>query len=131
MARKHVATGRKPPGGKRPGAGRPSGVSEPLLRGTAPAVRAVTKLRVPEGASEEHVALADWAQQRIIDVVAGKVLPSLATSTLNGARALREEVCGPVEQKLQHSGSVTIVVEHPYSERAAEPPRAADEEDRL
>jgi len=62
-------------------------------------------LRVPDNATEAQRALADWCQQRIIDVVAGNVFHKLAPSVLGGAKSLREEICGPVKQKVEHSFS--------------------------
>jgi hypothetical protein len=101
--RQHRATGRKPPGGKRPGAGRPKGSRNALPYGAVQAVEAVS-LRVPEGASPAAKALADRAFQRVVDVLEERVDFKMAPPVLKAATIIREEVCGPLAQKLEHSG---------------------------
>lgn len=93
-------------GGKRPGAGRPPGSKNALPQGFVKAVK-VAKLRVPEDASPELADLADACQERIIDVMLEKVSPFSAFSVLTAARSLREEICGKVAEKHEHSGTVT------------------------
>lgn len=101
--RKHRATGRKPPGGARPGAGRPKGSSNALPYGAVQALKAVS-LRVPEGASPAAKALADRALHRVVDVLEERVDFKLAAPVLKAATIIREEVCGPLPTKLEHSG---------------------------
>lgn len=101
LDRKHRATGKKPPGGKRAGAGRKPGPNA-LGYGEVAAVKAAG-LRVPESASEAERALADRCQERLIDVMEGKVFHKLAPSVLGAARHLREEICGPMKQRVEHS----------------------------
>lgn len=109
--RKHRATG-NPKGGRRPGAGRPKGAKNVLLQGAVKAIK-VANMRVPETASPGERALADRALQRIIDVMEEEVSSFNAYSVLTSARLLREEVCGKVADKHEHtvqkmdSGEVT------------------------
>lgn len=102
MDRKHVRTGRKPPGGKRPGAGRPPGSKNTLPLGAVAAVKAAG-LRVPGSASEAQRELANRALQRIADVLEEGVHFTAAGHVLKAATILREEICGPVKQKVEHS----------------------------
>lgn len=103
--RKHRATG-KSRGGARPGAGHPKGVFQPLPRGAVEAVKAC-RLRVPAGASEDAAKLADLALQRIVDVMVGQNIAPFVSQqdVLKAASIVRNEVCGPVTQKLEHSFS--------------------------
>lgn len=100
--RPHRATGKKPPGGARPGAGRKPGATNALPYGAIKAVRAVN-LRVPEGAPPEVAELANRALQRVVDVMEGRVKVD-SGGVLKAATLLREEVCGPVAQKLSVGG---------------------------
>lgn len=102
--RPHRATGKKPPGGARPGAGRPEGASNALPYGTVQAIKALN-LRVPEGASDAAKALANRALERVVDVLEEGVDFRQAGSVLKAATMLREEVCGAVAQTLQHAGA--------------------------
>ena len=104
MTRKHRATGKKPPGGARPGAGRPPGTKNTLPLGAVAALKAAG-LRVPPAASEAEKALADRALQRIADVLEEKVWHTSAGHVLKAAQTIREEVCGPVKQRVEHSFS--------------------------
>ena len=61
-------------------------------------------LRVPDGAPESHKALADHALGRICEVMNEQVSPFASHAVLTAARAVREEVCGPLKQKFEHSG---------------------------
>lgn len=102
MDRKHRATGKKPPGGPRPGAGRPPG-SHALALGEVSAVKALG-LRVPEGTKPEHVAVADEAFETIVKIMRGEVRdPAMAAIRRNTAKDVREEICGPVKQKIEHT----------------------------
>ena len=102
--RKHRATGKSAPGGKRPGAGRPSGTRNTLDYGEVKAL-AATRLRVPANATPEAVRLADRALERIIHVMEEKVGHFQAGHVLKAATRLREEVCDPIAQKVQHAGA--------------------------
>lgn len=98
--RKHRSTGR-PRGGARSGAGRREGTKNVLPLGAVKAVKAAG-LRVPGAATAAERALADRAQQRIIDVMEGTVRRN-SLPVLSAARVLREEICGPVKQRVEHS----------------------------
>jgi len=93
-------------GGKREGAGRPVGTGSPhvLGRGERAAIRAAG-LRVPKDAPESHVALADRALDVIVDVMDGQVYWQQAGPRLKAATYVRSEICGPVAQKMEHSGA--------------------------
>jgi hypothetical protein len=93
-------------GGRRPGAGRPRGSKDVLPRGSVAAIK-VANLRVPADATPEQAALADVCQQRIIDVMMEDVGSVAAFSVLTAAKTLREEVCGKVAEKHEHSGTIT------------------------
>jgi hypothetical protein len=99
-----VKTGEKPPGGKREGAGRPTGANLTLEYGEVKALKAMN-LRVPETASEEVKFLAERATQRIIHVMEEKVSPLIANNVLRAATWLREETCGVLATRLEHGGT--------------------------
>ena len=102
MARKYVSNG-KPNGGKREGSGRPKGSKNVLAQGETAAVKALG-LRVPEGARPEHRAIADEAFETIVSVMRGEVYdPQVAAIRRNAAKDLREEICGPIKQKIELS----------------------------
>lgn len=103
--RKHRATG-KPRGGRRPGAGRPRGSKDVLPRGAVAAIKAAG-LRVPADATPAQKDLADRCLERIADVMEERVNPFGAFSVLTAARGLREEICGKVAEKHEHSGTIT------------------------
>lgn len=98
--RKHRATGRKPPGGNRPGSGRPEGTPNVLPYGAVVAIEACG-LRVPDGTPEDVALLADRALMRIADVMEERVDFMRAGHVLKAATQLRNEVCGPIAQKLE------------------------------
>jgi hypothetical protein len=105
--RKHVATGRKPPGGSRPGAGRPSGRNV-LPYGAVKAIKAL-RHRVPEGTPDKLADLADRALERVAEVMEGEILdPMLASAVLRASTRIRDEVCGPPKQVVHHEGKVTL-----------------------
>lgn len=110
--RPHRATGKKPPGGARPGAGRPEGTSNALPYGTVQAIKALN-LRVPEGASDAAKALANRALERVVDVLEEGVDFRQAGSVLKAATLLREEVCGAMAQKHEVAGKdgAALVIE--------------------
>lgn len=102
MARKHVATGKKPPGGPRAGAGRKSGTQNTLPYGVVQAVK-TSGLRIPQGTDPGHAALADLALEKVRAVLAGEVFHINHAGVLKAATIAREEVCGPVKQRVEHS----------------------------
>ncbi|WP_199741925.1 hypothetical protein [Corallococcus sp. CA047B] len=61
-------------------------------------------LRVPASAEPAAKALADRAFQRVVDVLEERVGFQQAGHVLKAATIIREEVCGPLAQKLEHSG---------------------------
>jgi len=97
---------KKGSGGKRPGAGRRPGPNV-LAYGEVKAVKAA-KLRLPEGADEESQQLAGRSLQRIVDVMEARVSHLHAGNVLKAATRLREEVCGPLTQKVDVSGAVNV-----------------------
>lgn len=110
--RPHRATGRKPPGGARPGAGRPEGTSNALPYGTVQAIKALN-LRVPEGASDAAKALANRALERVVDVLEEAVDYRQSGAVLKAATMVREEICGPMAQKHEVAGKdgAALVIE--------------------
>lgn len=116
--RKHRATGKKPPGGARPGAGRPPGTLNALRLGEVKALK-VANLRVPESATDDEAQLAGIALSRMVDVMLGNEDFRQAPSVLKAATAIREEICKPVAQKIEHTGADggQLVVEiHKYTD---------------
>ena len=89
-------------GGKRRGAGRPAGSKNTLAYGEVKAI-AATRLRLPESASIQDEHLAGRALQRIVDVMEGRVWEKQGRAVLGAATRLREEICGPLAQKVQHA----------------------------
>lgn len=69
-------------------------------------VRAVKacRLRLPKDASPEVEAVAERAFERLVAVMECQVLPEQAGHVLKAATRLREEACGPLTQKVEHSG---------------------------
>ena len=114
-----------PRGGARPGAGRPKGSGlSPKVRPTSKMIRAAG-YRVPDDAPPEMRALADRALQRMTDVMEECVEPPAAPSVLKAAVAVREEVCGPVEKRIQISGSLEALLTASLQEDLAPIPIAA------
>lgn len=73
-----------------------------LPHGAVSAIRSL-RHRVPEGTPEVLADLAGESLEAIASVMRGKkCLDSFAR--LNAAKAIREEVCGPVAKKVEHSG---------------------------
>lgn len=101
--RPHRATGKKPPGGARPGAGRPEGTINALPYGSVQALKGL-RLRVPEGAAPEAAELADRAFARVVDVLEERVHFQQAGHVLKAATMVREEICGPMAQKHEVGG---------------------------
>lgn len=92
-----------PRGGKRNGSGRPGGAKSALPAGTVSAIKAL-RHRVPDELSEDAKLVADRAFARIVAVMDEQCSPLGAFSVLAAAKAVREELCGPVKQKVEHSG---------------------------
>lgn len=90
-------------GGKREGSGRKAGGRNALQIGEVQALKTL-RHRVPDGAPPEAGAFADEAFGTIVKVMRGEVSFTEATARLKASTYIREEICGPVAQKLQHSG---------------------------
>jgi hypothetical protein len=101
--RKHVRTG-KPIGGQREGAGRKPGSNNALPSGSVQAIKGL-KWRVPDGAPPEAAGLADEAFAKIVAVMREEVDTSFghAAAVLKASAIVREEVCGPIAQKVNHA----------------------------
>ena len=87
--------------------------NNPLPRGTIKAIRA-TKLRVPEGASDEHSDLAEEAFQGIVGVMRGDTTYIEHIPVHDRLRAMtivREEVCGPIPKEHKVKGSMNLIIE--------------------
>lgn len=88
-------------GGKRPGAGRPAGSTNALEYGEARAVKAL-RLRVPEATPEPVAAVADEAFETVVRMMRGEEFDaSMAAVKLRAAAMVREEICGPVKQRVE------------------------------
>lgn len=102
--RKHRANG-KPIGGVRKGAGRKLGDTNTLPLGAVQAIKAM-RLRVPEGISEPLAEVADEAFEAVVSVMRMDFFdPAAAQARLRAAAMVREEICGPVKQRVEHSFS--------------------------
>lgn len=102
--RPHRATGKKPPGGHRPGAGRPEGTFNALPPGYVQALKGL-KHRVPEGTPEPLADVAGTALDRLVDVMMERVEdPQLAAQVLKASTLIRAEICGPPTQRHEVSG---------------------------
>lgn len=97
--RRHRATG-NPRGGRREGAGAKPGLPTFAI----PALKSL-RHRVPEGTPEELASIADRAFQQVVAVMEGVHLDAESATVLKAAATLREEICGPVAQKVQHQGA--------------------------
>lgn len=89
-------------GGKRPGAGRPKGADNALPYGAVQALRSLNH-RLPASVSEEAKALSERCTARIVDVLEERVGFQEAGHVLKAATILREEICGPLKQRVEHS----------------------------
>ena len=99
-----MSEGKGKRGGKRPGAGRPPGSTNSLPLGAVQAVKAAG-LRVPEAATPEQRELADEALGTVVEVMRGQVHYMDAPARLKAATVIRQEICGPVPTKLEHTGA--------------------------
>lgn len=59
---------------------------------------------MPSEAPEEAADLAGEAFEKVVAVMRGEVSGPDATGILKAATYVRTEICGPVAQKLEHSG---------------------------
>lgn len=93
------------------------------------------RFRVPPGTPEPLADLAGEALETVADVMRGKVYRG-GFERLTAARTVREEICGKVADKHEHSGVVLHVID-PYAEppaagatpaRTAPPPPATADE---
>ncbi len=103
---RHKATGR-PHGGPRPGAGRPPGSKNILPTGMVRTLKALN-MRVPEKMTEGQEMLLTKSEEAILKVMEGKVHGSIAGAMLLAARTAREEICGPIAQKVQVQATIGI-----------------------
>lgn len=86
------------------------GVEAPRSGLPVGAVRAISVMRhrLPADASPEMVEVAGYAFSRMVDVLAGKVSFRKAPSVLKAAVETRAELCGPIQQKVEMSGGVSL-----------------------
>lgn len=82
-------------------AGRPPGSKNPLTRGAIQAIRSL-RYRVPVGTPEPVGVLADEALATVANVMLHAGRGSM--SRLAAAKLMREEACGPIAQRFEHSG---------------------------
>jgi hypothetical protein len=101
--RKHRATGKKPPGGARPGAGRPKGSHNALGYGEVQALRTL-RHRVPEGTHPQLADVAGEALEKIVAVMREEVGWQESAGVLKAATLVRQEVCGPMTSKHEVTG---------------------------
>lgn len=92
-------------GGKRAGAGRPTGATAALAHGEVQALKTL-RHRVPEGTDPKVAHVADQAFGQIVAVMRGEVSSFMghAAAVLKASSMIREEVCGPLAQKLSVGG---------------------------
>lgn len=86
---------------------RPKGSSSPLPHNAVKSLRE-SKFRVPDDASPEAAELAGYCIQRYVDLMAGIVPYRKSATVFKAAQALREEICGPVAQKVEVKGSLSL-----------------------
>lgn len=82
------------------GKGRKKGSRNSLPQGAVGAIKGL-HYRVPEGTAEPLAAVADEAFDRIVQVMREKVSPFASYAVLNAAKRVRDEVCGPLTQKVE------------------------------
>lgn len=105
--RKHRATGKKAPGGRRPGAGRPPGAKSILPEGAVSAIRAAN-LRLPADAHPAAAEMAQRALERLADVLDDRVPSARVFGLLKAVAMAREEVCGPLATKVEVTGRLSL-----------------------
>ena len=81
------------------GPGRPRGSASGLPLGAVGAIKAL-RHRIPAGTPEALAAVADEAFSTVVAVMRGKVGHEV-TARLNASRYVREEICGPIAQKVE------------------------------
>jgi hypothetical protein len=86
----------------KPGPGRPPGSDNALPLGAVGAIKSL-RHRLPEGLPEEVVEVADRAMGTVIAVMDGKIYHD-TMARLGAAKYVREEICGPIAQKIEHTG---------------------------
>lgn len=86
-----------------PGRGRPKGSKNALPLGAVKALQ-TCRWRIPDGTSEAMADVADHALSRVLDVLDERVPANKAHAVLKAAQIAREEICGPIAQRLEHSG---------------------------
>lgn len=64
--------------------------------------------RVPEGTPPDLCHVANEALVRLCDVMDQGVRSEDAGHVLKAAQVIRHEVCGPLTQKIEHTGKVTF-----------------------
>ena len=74
------------------------------------AIKAIQAMRhrLPLNATPEMAEVAGFAFGRMVDVLAGKVPSKKAPQVLNAAREIRAELCGPVQQKIEMAGGMSL-----------------------
>jgi hypothetical protein len=78
----------------------------PPMRSALGEVKAIRsmRLRVPDGASPEVADLAGEALEKLVAVMREQVDYTQASHVLKAATRIREETCGPLAQKVEHTG---------------------------
>ena len=92
-----------PNGGRREGAGRPKGSKSALPLGDVKALKSLRR-RIPDEVSEEDAETAEDAFKVMVDVMTGKIHEKNGGRLrLSAATAVREDVCIPKKQQVEHS----------------------------
>lgn len=122
--RRHVRTGRKPPGGRRsPAGGRPFG-GPPNGTIAALVARRAALARLGPEADPADLAAVEHCTERVAAVLDGRVHPSMAGVVLKAAAQLLDSTAGQVRQRVEHSGGVSVGVIDPYAVPPALPASA-------
>lgn len=79
------------------------GQIQPLTKGSVSAIKGL-RWRVPECAPEVLADAADEAFETVVEVMRGNVRKGQSMPRLAAARVVREEVCGPLAQRHEHTG---------------------------
>jgi hypothetical protein len=99
--RKHVKTGRKAPGGRRPGAGRPFGALDRVPRPTHGQIATITR-HIPADATPAERQAAIYGLQRLVELASDDDNPTVA---IKAAIRLRDEICGVLTQRHEVTGA--------------------------